>query len=273
MIRDYSVGAFMGESGGGSRSGVRRRRRGRWGRFAPSAPTLLALLALGAWATFAAAPLVAQVGHRPESSPYRDIRRATDHPHLRPVRRLRRAVEIGPHDGQIYGLRYDLRTGSTIQFGLGFARADLQRPDRRPVRRLSTGSRVPVDQTVTFAEVNLQLNLTGGKPGTGWRPSSARGGPHLPQRHSRRHQQVRAGQEDLPRAHGGVRIFVTDRLSLRGEARALFLKLKYPPTFEDEPAAEPGDPPQTPTPSSRMAMSASGPPAPCSRRARLLFSL
>ena len=30
---------------------------------------------------------------------------------------------------------------------------------------------------------------------------------------------------------------ITDRLSLRGEARALFVKLKYPTTFQDEPAA------------------------------------
>jgi hypothetical protein len=35
---------------------------------------------------------------------------------------------------------------------------------------------------------------------------------------------------------------VTDRLSLRGEARAVFWKLKYPTTFEDEPAQEPGTP-------------------------------
>ena len=40
----------------------------------------------------------------------------------------------------------------------------------------------------------------------------------------------------------GVRIFVTDRLSLRGEARVAFWKLKYPTTFEGEPPLEPGTP-------------------------------
>ena len=43
--------------------------------------------------------------------------------------------------------------------------------------------------------------------------------------------------------YGGVRVFVTDRLSLRAEARAVFLKLTYPPTFEQEPPLEPGNPP------------------------------
>jgi hypothetical protein len=40
--------------------------------------------------------------------------------------------------------------------------------------------------------------------------------------------------------NAGVRIFITDRLHLRGEARAVFWKLKYPSTFTDEPALEPG---------------------------------
>ena len=43
----------------------------------------------------------------------------------------------------------------------------------------------------------------------------------------------------------GVRMFVTDRLSLRGEARAVFWKLKYPTTFEDEPVLDPGLPPNS----------------------------
>ena len=66
------------------------------------------------------ASLAAQVGHRPESSPYHDI----------PKGHTVTAIfgqfgggggqfEIAPHDGQVYGLRYDIRTGSPVQLGLG----------------------------------------------------------------------------------------------------------------------------------------------------------
>ena len=245
MIRDYSVGAFMGESGGGSRSGVRRRRRGRWGRFAPSAPTLLALLALGAWATFAAAPLVAQVGYRPESSPYRDI----------PKHHAITAIfgqyggdggrfGIAPHDGQLYGLRYDIRTGSPVQFGLGVLHGTLTRLIVDPFVELVNRVSGPVDQSVTFGEVNLQFNVTGGKRWNRLAPFIGTGvGLTFPSATPEDTSGFEVGHKVYLAPYGGVRVFVTDRLSLRAEARAVFLKLTYPPTFEQEPPLEPGNPP------------------------------
>ena len=41
----------------------------------------------------------------------------------------------------------------------------------------------------------------------------------------------------------GTRIFITDRLHLRAEVRAMFWKLKYPSSFQQEPVEEPGNPP------------------------------
>jgi hypothetical protein len=40
-----------------------------------------------------------------------------------------------------------------------------------------------------------------------------------------------------------VRIFLTRRLHLRGEARATFWKIKYPASFQQEPPLQPGIPP------------------------------
>jgi hypothetical protein len=191
------------------------------------------------------APLAAQVGHPPESSPYRDVRKGhTVTPIFGQFGGSGGRFEIAPHDGQIYGLRYDLRTGSTIQLGLGFARADLQRLIVDPFDSLSRRVSGPVDQTVTFAEVNLQLNLTGGKTWHRLAPFVGTGvGLTFPSGTPADTSRFELGKKIYLAPMAGLRIFVTDRLSLRGEARALFLKLKYPSTFEDEPAAEPGNPP------------------------------
>lgn len=204
-----------------------------------------AVLLLAVTLLVAAAPLAAQVGHAPQSSPYHDIRKGhTVTPIFGQFGGSGGRFEIGPHDGQIYGLRYDLRTGSTIQIGLGFARADLQRLIVDPFDSLSRRVSGPVDQTVTFAEVNLQLNLTGGKTWHRLAPFVGAGfGLTFPSSTPADTSRFELGKKIYLAPMAGVRIFVTDRLSLRGEARALFLKLKYPSTFQDEPAAEPGDPP------------------------------
>ena len=191
------------------------------------------------------AALAAQVGHRPESSPYRDIRKGhTVTPYFGQFGGSGGRFEIGPHDGNIYGLRYDLRTGSTIQIGLAVARANLQRLIVDPFDSLSRRVSGPVDQTVTFAEANLQLNLTGGKTWHRLAPYVGAGvGLTFPSGVPADTSRFELGKKIYLVPNIGVRIFVTDRLSIRGEARALFIKLKYPSTFEDEPAAEPGDPP------------------------------
>lgn len=202
---------------------------------------------LATTALLAALPvtLAAQVGHPPGASPYRDIRKGhTVTPYFGQFGGSGGRFEIAPHDGRIYGLRYDLRTGSAIQIGLAVARADLQRLIVDPFDSLSRRVSGPVDQTVTFAEMNLQLNLTGGKSWHRLAPYVGAGvGLTLPSGVPADTSKFELGKKIYLAPTIGLRIFVTDRLSLRGEARALFIKLKYPTTFEDEPAAEPGNPP------------------------------
>ncbi len=203
--------------------------------------------ALAAVLLLAARPaaLAAQVGHRPDASPYSDIRKGhTVTPYFGQFGGSGGRFGIAPHDGHIYGLRYDLRTGSAVQIGLAVARAPLQRLIVDPFDSLSRRVSGPVDQTVTFAEVNLQLNLTGGKSWHRLAPYVGAGvGLTLPSSTPQDTSKFELGKKIYLAPTVGLRIFVTDRLSLRGEARALFVKLKYPNTFEDEPAAQPGDPP------------------------------
>ena len=113
-----------------------------------------------------------------------------------------------------------------------------------PFVELANRTSGPVDQSVTFAEANLQLNLTGGKTwhrlapfvGSGFGVAFAGSTPADT-------SGFKLGRKIYLAPYAGLRIFATDRLSLRGEARAVFWKLKYPPSFEREPALEPGDPP------------------------------
>src|SRR5215211_1446108 len=64
--------------------------------------------------------LVAQVGHPPRSSPYRDIRKGHTFTALGGYFSGDGGqFGIGPHDGVVYGVRYDIRTGGTIQLGVG----------------------------------------------------------------------------------------------------------------------------------------------------------
>jgi len=192
-----------------------------------------------------ATPALAQVGHTPESSPYRDIRKGHT------VTALYGhfggnggRFGIAPHDRPVYGLHYDLRSGSTIQVGLGVARGKLQRLIVNPFVELANRVSGPVDQTVTFAELNIQFNLTGGKTWHRLAPFVNVGtGVTFPTSTPADTSKFEFGKKIYLAPSAGFRVFLTDRLHLRGEARAVFWKLKYPSTFTAEPPLEPGNPP------------------------------
>lgn len=199
-------------------------------------------LALTALALAGATPAAAQVGHRPDASPYRDIRKG--HSVTATFGQFGGSggrFGIGPHDGPIYGLRYDLRTGSTVQVGLGVARGELERLIVDPFVALGDRISGPVDQTVGFTEANLQLNITGGKSWHRLAPFVGAGvGLTFPSGTAADTSGFELGRKFYLAPYTGLRIFLTDRIALRGEARVAFIKLKYPATFETEPVLEPG---------------------------------
>jgi hypothetical protein len=201
---------------------------------------VIAVLAL----VLGAAPLRAQVGHAPDKSPYRDIRKGHTFTALYgQFGGSGGEFGIGPHDGPTYGFRYDIRTGSSVQLGLGFAHGNLDRLIVDPFVALANRVSGPVKQSVNFAELNLQLNLTGGKTWHRLAPFVGSGvGLTFPSSTPQDTSRFSLGHKIYLAPFTGLRIFVTDRLSLRGEARVAFWKLKYPTTFESEPALEPGTP-------------------------------
>src|SRR3954470_12840735 len=107
-------------------------------------------LFIGLLGTLVASTSAAQVGHPPQSSPYRDIRKGHTLTLLGGYFKGGGGdFNIGPHSGSVFGLRYDVRSGSTIQLGLEIARADLERSIVNPFVHLANRTTGPVKQSVT----------------------------------------------------------------------------------------------------------------------------
>lgn len=190
---------------------------------------------LGVLATPAAA--LAQVGHPPRSSPYRDIRKGHTLTALGGYFGGDGGqFGIGPHNGNVFGGRYDIRTGSTIQLGLGIAHGTVERFILDPFVTVDNRRSGPVKQSVTYAEIDLQFNVTGGKSWNRLAPYASAGAGlafagNTPADTSR--YDFGRGFYFAPAL--GTRVFLSDRLHLRAEARLTFWKLNYPTTFQRQP--------------------------------------
>jgi hypothetical protein len=203
------------------------------------ATAVLALLALSPGTASA------QVGHPPGRSPYRDIPKGhtvTGFAGLFGGTGGRFA--IAPHDGPVFGLRYDIRTASALQMGLVLGRGNLERMIVNPFVEVENRVSGPVDQQVSFVELDLQLNLTGGKTWHRLAPFvGAGGGLAFASGTAADTSGFDLGNKIYLAPHAGFRFFLTDRLHLRTEARVIFWKVNYPTSFTQEPTVDPDLPP------------------------------
>jgi hypothetical protein len=202
----------------------------------------LRALAIAATLAVTVRSAAAQVGHAPGHSPYHDIHKGhTITAVFGHIAGDGGRFGIAPHDGNSYGIRYDIRAGSAVQMGLGFSRADLNRLIVNPFVVLANRTSGPVQQTVSFAEINLVLNLTGGKSWHRLAPFVGGSlGLSFPSGTPQDTSGFEFGHRFFVAPNAGLRIFITDRLHLRAEARATFWKIKYPPSFQQEPPDQPG---------------------------------
>ncbi len=185
---------------------------------------------------------LAQVGHPPGASPFRDIRKGHTLTALGGYfGGSGGRFNIGPHKGTLFGGRYDIRTGSTIQIGLGLSHGSLDRFIVDPFVRLANRRSGPVRQSASFADITLQLNVTGGKSWNRMAPFLSAGvGLALAGDTPADTSSYDFGRKFYLAPSAGLRFFISDRLHLRTEARATFWKLNYPATFQAEPVEEPG---------------------------------
>ncbi len=209
---------------------------------------LSATAVLTVLATPLATPLAAQVGHAPNASPYRDIPRGRSITLLvGDVGGNGGSIGVGPHRGQSYGVRFDIRAGAPIQFGFTLARGDLERLVVSAADSVNNRVDGPAKQTVTMAELALQINITGKKSWHRLAPyfGGAVGlmsGSTLPASVPDS-SGYRFGRKIYLAPGIGVRIYLSNALHLRLDARQLFWKLKYPLSYNADPTAQPsGDP-------------------------------
>lgn len=192
----------------------------------------------------AAVPLAAQVGHPPSASPYQDI---TDGHSITPMVGYLAGgggrFGIGAHNGTVYGARYDVRTGKTIQFGVGYAQGDLDRFIINPFVRVANRVSGPFNQLTRFADLSVQLNISGGKGWHGIAPySGVSVGVAFGKDLAADTSGYEFGNKFYVAPQVGTRFFIGSHVHLRAEARAAFWKLKYPLVFGEEPVDEPGTP-------------------------------
>lgn len=202
------------------------------------AGVVVLLAALAGGTTTAAA----QVGHAPGRSPYHDIVKGhTVTPLVAAFGGSGGKFGIAPHDGSVFGLRYEIRNSGAIALGVEVARGDLDRLIVDPFVAVADRVSGPVKQTVTFAEVDLQFNVTGGKSWHRLAPFVSAGlGLTFPTSTPQDTSGFELGRRVYLAPGAGFRFFLTDRIHLRGEARVAFWKLKYPASFTREPPDDPG---------------------------------
>ncbi len=203
------------------------------------------LLACSAFALVPLASGSAQVGYPPDRSPFRDLPRGhvvTAHAGLFGGGGGR--LGIGPQDGTLYGIRYDIRVGGPIHIGLAVSRGDLERLVAAEDDSVATRISGPFPQSMTMAEFGLQFSLTGPKT---WHRLSPFIGAGIGYAFSGGTPQdtsaYRFGNKVYFVPSAGLKVYLTDRLHLRTEGRTVIWKLKYPTSFAEEPTLEPGNPP------------------------------
>lgn len=193
-----------------------------------------AVLLLGL--TLGPVPVVAQVGHDPASSPYRDIRHSTF---------LvfsggqffggGGTLGVAPHDGSVFGLRMSFMANRTIQINggafYGLLERNVYHPLQPPGNRLEEG----IGNDVLWIDGSIHFNLTGGKS---WKRLAPFAGSAIGLSFSESLDDDPAdfdmGTKFYLAPLVGVRFFLSDRAALQLESRFHLWQIKYSGPFSQE---------------------------------------
>lgn len=181
-------------------------------------------------------PSVAQVGHNPSHSPYRDIPRgAVTVLTFGYLSGGRGSLGVGLANGATAGIRYDLQFGAIgASLGLSYGRTASFIVDPKKDSARTSG---PYDNGVVLADAGLQLILTGRKTWRGFAPYiggaiGVAGASTL----SRDSSDYKFGAKFMLEPNAGVRWYPARRLSIRGDFRLVLWKLHYPLSYKVPPS-------------------------------------
>lgn len=187
----------------------------------------------------------AQVGHDPLHSPYRTLR-YSQFVGLTggAFQGSGGALGVAPHHGKTIGLRYDFLANGTVTLGIAASYADLERLVVNPTKPIATAVSGPIKQTAGIGELILQFNVTGGKSWHRLAPFISGGmGFVLASRTPQDSSGFKFRTRFAVTPGIGTRVFLTDRLFLRLEARVPFWQLSYPASYRTVPSTDPTQPP------------------------------
>lgn len=151
-------------------------------------------------------------------------------------------IPVAPQDGNVYGGRVVFRARNTVQLAFGAWTAGTERFIVNADDSVATRVSGPVPQRLTAGEASVQMNLTGGKRWHAFGPFVGIGlglvrGTSSPAADTSTYS---FGTKFFFVPNVGTRIFLGQRAYAKVEARALFWKIKYPGSYTDEPASQPG---------------------------------
>jgi hypothetical protein len=189
--------------------------------------------------------LEAQVGHDPARSPFRAISARTS---LSLVGGYLAGsggkLGIGPADGWIAGLRYEMRLTGPTNASLTLARGQFDRMVPDPAAPADSQRTGPVRQTVIFVEGGLKILLTGDKTWNRLAPYlGATLGLGFGSRVAADSSGFRYNAKFITGPLLGVRAYPGGGLMVQLEGRLPFWRLRYPGSFFSPPTRAPADPP------------------------------
>ena len=192
----------------------------------------------------------AQVGHDPAHSPYRTLRYSQ---FIGLVGGLFNgnggALGVAPHHGPTVSLRYDFLSAGTLGLSFAVTLADLERNVVDPTYPIAEAVSGPVRRRTGMAEAIVQFNATGGKTWHGIAPYAAGSfGLALSQQVAEDSSGFKYRTRFLLTPGLGARVFLTDRLFVRLEARSAFWSVSYPESFRAVPSRDTSQPPVLATP-------------------------
>jgi hypothetical protein len=189
---------------------------------------LLSALALAVAATTAGA----QIGHLPQTSPYRDVETRQEFTFFAGhFSAGQDALNVAPHSGPMYGLRYEVHVGGPAFL---MARWSHVNSERFPIDPAVTGAAAQLGKksvALNLYDVNLALNLTGQKSfhhvvpvvnlGAGIATCSCKASP----------DPYSFGTPFAFSLGGGLRYVPGGRFQLRADWNDYLYQLKYPAEY------------------------------------------
>lgn len=192
---------------------------------------------LGAGTLLAACPptrLSAQVGYPPDHSPYRDFKRG---------RTLtlaggyltggRGVVGVGPSNGSIASLRFEVPFGKPLAFFLGGAYGRMSRFVADPKKDSAFHISGPVNTHVAMFEGGAHLMLSGSKTWHGFAPVlGASAGVIIASDPAADSSGYRFRAKGMFGPEFGLRWYLGRRIAVRTDARLTFWQLNYPLAYK-----------------------------------------